>query len=108
MEKEKEVITTIQKLLEGRNADFDASRSIKIVRHADSRKELSIEGKTYRRDLLDLYRYDRDLFMKYQNEQPTNIFSKVEYIVACVGTQGTTARFVGVYKVGKLEPSAFL
>lgn len=47
MEKEKEVITTIQKLLEGRNADFDASRSIKIVRHADSRKELSIEGKTY-------------------------------------------------------------
>lgn len=107
MEKDKDVIATLQELLAGRNADFDSSKSIKIIRHADTRKELPIEGKTYRRTLLELYRYDKELFMKYQNEQLCGTFDKTDYMVVCVGTRNTTARFVAVYKIGKIEPSPY-
>lgn len=107
MEKEKNVIATLQELLAGRNADFDASKSIKIVRHADSRKDLPIEGKTYRTTLLELYRYDKDMFMRYQNEQLKGTFDKTDYIVVCVGTQNTKARFVAVYKIGEIVPSPY-
>lgn len=101
-------IATIQELLRGRDADFDAAKTIRLVRHADNRDVKIIEGKEVRDSLYNLYRYQKDLFLKYQREQNRKRFENVDYMVAFIGEKGTTARFVGVYKVGNKVPSPYL
>ena len=94
-------IITIQDLLKGRNADFDASHKIKMVRHKDNRpmKDRRIMGEPYDCSLYTLYRYDRKRFMQYASEQRKGIFDNTDYAVLFLGEEGTTARFVGVYMV---------
>lgn len=98
----KEYITTIQELLTGRNEDFDKSNAIRIVRHADTRgnDERTIDGVPFDGTLMDLYRFDRPKFERYQGNQKKGAFDKIDYLVVCIGETGTRARFVGVYKVG--------
>lgn len=98
-------IVTIQEILRGRDAAFDACRKIRLVRHADNRKTKIIDGREVRASLYQLYRYDKETFLKYQKEQQRKKFEDVEYIVSFIGEAGTTARFVGVYKVGNKVPS---
>lgn len=63
-----------------------ASRS-KLVRHQDKRW-----------DLHDLFR--RGWLEAYQKFQSKPVFENLDYIVSFVGTGGTQARLVGVYRVG--------
>ena len=91
-------IISLQKLLEGRVAEFDASKKVKLVRHLDHREVKIIDGKEYRESLYNLYRSHPELFAIYQNEQKTANFVDVEYIVSFIGEEKSTARFVGIYK----------
>ena len=77
---------TIQELLYNRGLDRTAR--VKLVRHKDRRL-----------DLYNIYRTDREAFLKYQNTQKKDVFNKVDYIVSFIGEEGLQARFVGVYKV---------
>ncbi|MBD5360323.1 MAG: GIY-YIG nuclease family protein [Bacteroides sp.] len=105
---EKGAIVTIQELLRGRDADFDAAKNIRLVRHADNRKVKLIKGKEVRGTLYNLYRYQKETFLQYQREQPRKRFEDVDYMVAFIGEKGTTARFVGVYKVGNKVDSPYI
>lgn len=97
---EKNWITTIQVLLNGRNDEFDAAdkKRDRLIRHKDNRKEKIIDGKTYTNSLYDIYLNDNDVFMNYQSEQVKKRFMDVDYIVAFIGEEGVSSRFVGVYK----------
>lgn len=77
---------TIQELLYNRGLDRTART--KLVRHKDRRL-----------DLYNMYRTNRDEFLRYQCRQARDVFSKVDYIVSFVGEEGVLARFVGVWKV---------
>lgn len=98
---------TIQELLRGHDAEFDAAKTVRLLRHADNRDVKIIEGKEVRASLYQLYRYEKDTFLKYQQEQSRKRFENVDYMVAFIGEKGTTARFVGVYKVGNKVPSPY-
>ena len=65
---------------------FDPTIPTKMVRHADSRRDMD---KLYQEGWLELY----------QSLQIKPVFHKVQQIVAFVGERGTRSRFVGVYKV---------
>lgn len=103
--KESGAIITIQELLRGRDADFDAAKTIRLVRHADNRPVKIIDGKEVKGSLYELYRHDKPTFLSYQKEQERKRFENVDYIVSFIGDRSTTARFVGVYKVGNKVPS---
>lgn len=79
---------TIQELLYNRG--LDRSTKVKLVRHKDRRL-----------DLYNLYRTDRDAFLRYQCHQKHDVFNNVDYIVSFIGEKGMLARFVGVWKVGE-------
>ncbi|MDE5882609.1 MAG: GIY-YIG nuclease family protein [Muribaculaceae bacterium] len=97
-------ITTIQDILSGRNSSFDASKAIKLIRHADTRSDdvRTIDGEAFEGTLYELYRYDKEKFMQYQRSQRKGTFDKTEYLVVFIGEKGTTARFIAVYKVGAM------
>lgn len=96
----KEIITTIQALLSGRNEEFDQAdkRRVKLIRHKDNRTEKVIGDKTYKESLFDLYLNENSVFLDYQSEQLKKNFEKIDYIVAFIGEEGVTSRFIGVYK----------
>ncbi|MBS1979419.1 MAG: GIY-YIG nuclease family protein [Bacteroidetes bacterium] len=77
---------TIQELLFNRGLDRQAKT--KLVRHKDTRI-----------DLYNAYRTNRELFLKYQQQQSKEVFTGVDYIISFIGEQGLLSRFVGVYKV---------
>ena len=97
---EKETIISIQALLSGRNEEFDQAdkRRVKLIRHKDNRTEKVIGDKTYKESLFDLYLNDNSIFLDYQSEQLKKNFEKIDYIVAFIGEEGATSRFLGVYK----------
>ena len=96
----KDIITTIQALLSGRNEDFDQAnkRRAKLIGHKDNSKEKVIDSKTYKESLFDLYLNENAVFLEYQSEQLRKNFEKIEYIVYFIGEEGITSRFLGVYK----------
>ena len=75
-------------------------RRIRLIRHADNRKEKIINGKSYANSLYNLYLTERNVFLTYQSEQIAKDFKDVDYIVSFIGEEGTTSRFVGVFKNG--------
>jgi hypothetical protein len=77
---------TIQELLFNRG--LDKSSKVKLVRHKDSRI-----------DLYNAYRTNRELFLKYQQQQSKEVFKGVDYVVSFIGEESVQSRFVGVYKV---------
>ena len=97
---EKEIIISIQALLSGRNEEFDQAdkRRVKLIRHKDNRTEKVIGDKTYKESLFDLYLNENAVFLDYQSEQLKKNFEKIDYIVAFIGEEGVTSRFLGVYK----------
>ena len=97
---EKEIITTIQALLSGRNEEFDQAdkKRVKLIRHKDNRKEKLIGDKTYKESLFDLYLNENAVFLDYQSEQLRKNFEKIDYIVSFIGEEGVTSRFLGIYK----------
>lgn len=97
---EKEIIISIQALLSGRNEEFDQAdkRRVKLIRHKDNRTEKVIGDKTYKESLFDLYLNEISVFLDYQSEQLKKNFEKIDYIVAFIGEEGATSRFLGVYK----------
>lgn len=105
--RENRAIATIQELLRGRDADFDAAKTIRIVRHSSKREEGLIAGEEVRGTLYNIYRYQKEVFLKYQREQSRKKFEDVDYMVSFIGESGTTARFVGVYKVGNKVDSPY-
>ena len=92
------IIITIQELLFGRNAEFDKSEKVKFVRHKNDIEEHHYQDKTYVGSLIQMYRYDYQEFIDYQNEQDLKNFKNVEYIVSFIGEEGSEARFIGVFK----------
>lgn len=94
----KDIITTIQALLSGRNEDFDQAnkRRVKLIRHKDNSKEKVIDSKTYKESLFDLYLNENAVFLEYQSEQLRKNFEKIDYIVSFIGEEGITSRFLGV------------
>ncbi len=84
---------TIQELLFNRK--LDEKSKIKLVRHKDSRQ-----------DLYNLYRTNREEFLKYQSSQSKDVFNDVDYIVSFIGEDGLNSRFIGVYKVTGKEKIA--
>lgn len=103
---------TIQEVLHGIDLDFDSTspKEIKMICHADRRtsgkksgsRKLLVEGKPFPSNIptvYSLYLYRKDLFIKYQSEQLKKNFQHIKYIVSFIGETGTTARFVGVYKI---------
>jgi len=117
----KDYIATIQELLKGYDADFDRTspNEIKMVRHADKRTsgvdpqsdKLLIAGEPFPENITSvhaLYYYRRELFDQYQREQPRKNYNGIKYIVAFLGEKGTTAKFVGVYKICGQKDSPFV
>lgn len=102
---EKNYIATLQEILKGRNEEFDKSKAIALVRHADNRKDKQIDGVTFKESLYDLYRFDRKKFMTYQSRQLASRFEKIEYVVCCLGESGTLTRFIAVYRILGWKPS---
>lgn len=98
----KDYIVMVQDLLNGRNEEFDNAdkRRIRLIRHADNRKEKIINGKSYANSLYNLYLTERNVFLTYQSEQIAKDFKDVDYMVSFIGEEGTTSRFVGVFKNG--------
>lgn len=94
----KMAILTITKLLKEVLPDLNIKR-VKLVRHKDSRKEQFIDGEPVKGNPYEWYIKDREKFIAYQSEQSEDRFKGVDYIVSFIGEEGTTARFVGVYKV---------
>jgi len=94
---ENQHIISIQELLGNRGIDFNPKR-VKLVRHIDHRGEKLIGGQTYKGTLYNLYRTKPDMFATYQNEQDTNKFKNVDFIVSFIGEENSTARFIGVYQ----------
>lgn len=98
-------IVTIQTILRGiGNEDFNNSNAIKLIRHADNRKNKDIDGVPFKGSILDLYRHERERFVRYQSEQLEGRFNGVDYLVVFVGEKGTTARFIAVYKILSSSP----
>lgn len=99
----KDYIVRIQEILSGRNEDFDNAvklKRVKLVRQKDSRTEMYIHGKKYENfSLYELYKHDKQSFLYYLGEQSKPIYSNVDYIVAFLGEQSSTSRFIQVYKV---------
>ncbi len=91
---------TIQELLFNRGLKINDR--VKLVRHKDLREIKIIDGVEYKDSLYDLYRYNKTVFMTYQSEQQNEVFKNADYIVAFIGEDGTTARFIGVYKVSEV------
>lgn len=98
----KDYIVMVQDLLNNRNEEFDNAdkRRIRLIRHADNRREKIINGKSYANSLYNLYLTERNVFLTYQSEQIAKDFKDVDYIVSFIGEEGTTSRFVGVFKNG--------
>ena len=98
---DKNFIVSLQTILAGRNAEFDAATNIKLIRHKDNRpkKERIILGQHYEGSLYTLYRHERQRFLDYQSEQRKGSFDNVQFIVSCLGEEGTLTRFLGVYRV---------
>lgn len=109
----KDFIATIQELLKGIDSEFDntSRRHIKMIRHADSRTKLGkgkeqtnlfINGNPFPTNITSIYAlyvYRKDLFLQYQSEQLARNMRNIKYLVSFIGEKGTTARFVGVYKI---------
>lgn len=91
-------IISIKKLLEGRNTEFDNSKKVKFIRHKNDKQEHFYQTKRYEGSLIQMYRYDNQEFIDYQNEQEIKNFKNVEFIVSFIGEGGSEARFIGVYK----------
>lgn len=66
---------TIQELLFNRG--LDKQLKIKLVRHKDPRI-----------DLYNAYRTNKELFLKYQQQQSKEVFSGVDYIISFIGEDG--------------------
>lgn len=103
-------IISIQELLKNRAMVFDQAAKVKLVRHIDSGGILDIDGQKVKDSLYNLYRYQKELFLRYQSEQnlkegQKSVFDDVEYIVSFIGEENNTARFVGVFKVGDRQVS---
>lgn len=81
---------TIQELLSSRfyKCGVESTKQIKLVRQKDARQ-----------DLYELYRHNKEEFLNYQSAQSKPVFDKVDYIVSFIGEEGTSARFIGVYKI---------
>lgn len=77
---------TIQELLNNRG--LNPNDKIKLVRQKDARQ-----------DLYDLYRHDKVAFLNYQSAQSKPVFHNVDYIVSFIGEEGSSARFIGVYRI---------
>ena len=91
---------TINELLETRGI-LDKN-NVKFIRHKDSRDGIYIDGKTYKGAILyDMYKNKstRDLFMRYQAEQSSEVYKNVKYIVSFIGEDGSRARFIGVFEI---------
>lgn len=99
MEK-KEFIISVQELLKGRNEEFENAdpKRIRLIRHKDNRPPKIIDGKEYKNSLYDLYLHEYDVFLSYQSEQLIKKFKDVEYLVAFIGEESCTSRFIGVFK----------
>ena len=96
----KDYIVMVQDLLVGCNEEFDDvdKKSVRLIRHKDNREEKIIDGKFYKNSLYDLYLNYHDVFLCYQSEQLVKRFTNVCYIVSFIGEEGTSSRFVGVFK----------
>lgn len=90
-------ILTLRNIL--RLSGFDLTAKIKVVRHKDSRKSIFVDGVEVDGDPYSWYRNDRAKFIAYQSEQHRDVFKGVDYIISFIGEEGTTARFVGIYKI---------
>ena len=109
----KDYIATIQELLKGIDSEFDntSEKQKKMLRHADSRTilgkeeeqtKLFINGNPFPTNITSIYAlyvYRKDLFLQYQSEQLARTMRNIKYLVSFIGEKGTTARFVGVYKI---------
>jgi hypothetical protein len=91
-------IINIKELLKGRNNDFDNSKKIKFIRHSIDNDELHYQNKNFSGSLEQLYQFDYNEFIDFQNEQKVKYFKNVEYIVSFIGEEMSEARFIGVFK----------
>lgn len=91
-------IITIQELIKRKDAEFGNYKKIKLVRH-DSLRIPKIQGNIiYDGTLYDMYCYDYQKFLLYQNEQKNRNFYDVDYIVSFLSEEGTIARFIGIFE----------
>ncbi len=90
-------ILSIKELLQIRG--LDTTKKIKLVRHKDKRETVNVYGVKKEGNPYTWYRNDMDTFLKYQSEQTKDVYKGVDYIVSFIGEEGTTARFVGVYRI---------
>ena len=101
---------TLQALLDAHGLP---QKRVKLVRHLDTDNGIDVKnllpnhlasGQTQLRDLHDLYRNDRDIFLDYQRQQGKRkgrrpVFDTCDYIVSFLREDGGRARFVGVFRV---------
>ncbi|MEC8067901.1 MAG: GIY-YIG nuclease family protein [Pseudomonadota bacterium] len=80
---------TLQSFLNSQTGIFQNAK-VKLVRHKDERTEY--------RDMLK----NRDTLLKYQSEQPTDVFKDCDYIISFIGKERRQSILFGIYKVNSV------
>jgi hypothetical protein len=81
---------TLQSLLSSQTDILNKPR-VKLVRHKDARTEY--------RDMLK----NRNTLLKYQSDQPTDVFKGCDYIISFIGTECRRSILFGIYKVNGVK-----
>lgn len=89
----KEAVFNLSVILENAGFDAKARRRIKLIRHPISNKTV----KTI---------YDKGYIEIYQCEQYLETFRNCDYVFSFIGEGGSSARFIGCYKVGASLPAS--
>ena len=89
----KESVFNLSAILEQAGFDAKARRRIKLIRHPISNKTVKAI-------------YDKGYIEIYQCEQYPETFRNCDYVFSFIGEGGSSARFLGCYKVGASRPAS--
>ena len=81
---------TLQSFLNSQTDIFQKAK-VKLVRHKDDRVEY--------RDMLK----NKDTLLKYQSEQPNDVFKDYDYILSFIGKERRRSILFGIYKVNGVK-----
>lgn len=77
---------TLQQILNSQSSALEGKK-VKLVRHKDNRVE-------YRHVMKD-----REALLKYQKEQPKDVYKGCDYIITFIGLERKRSLFIGVFKI---------
>ena len=96
-------IISLQELMAGRNADFDKTTEIRILRLSENNPDLNFDDEDEFSSIHDLYIRNKEKFKQWlsvwSNEKNYKAVLRAKYIVVMISEDGMDARLASVYKV---------